>query len=701
MKTTNFADGFARTGIYLATLLGLWICTPQKTQAAGMLIADGGFGGVVEIKEHQVDVTINNGIAVTTVEQVFLNQESRIVEALYTFPVPKGASVSNFSMWISGKEMIGEVVEKERAREIYESYKKRRVDPGLLEQVDYRSFEMRIFPIAANAEQRVRVTYAQELAFDHDRGRYVYPLATRTRPGTDSAVNGTFSLSLHLSSAVPLRSIESPSHPANFVTQQHTENYWEASLEQPSGSLAEDIVLNWEMTRPKTGLDLITSANSKEDGYFLSTITVGEDLEKMDEGMDYVFILDVSGSMQHERKLPVSLKSIQAFVGVLGEKDRFELMAFNIAAKTKFKQLTAPNEQIIREAHAFLSNLQAAGGTRLLPAVQAAYRYADPDRTLNVILVSDGMSNKSEDRADLMRAIRSRPANARVFCLGVGNDINRPLLEQAAQSSGGLAAFISEGDNFNQQAKAFRRKLTRPAATDLQFSVEGVEIYDTEPKELGNLYHGSPLRIYGKYKKGGEAKATISGLINGREFKVTQPLVFDKRNNDNSELERMWAWKRIDGLLKSADENGSRRPVQDEVIRLGEGYSIVTEYTSFLVLENDAAYKTWNIERRNLLRTERDRATQDKIRLAMKKMREQNVVNLGPAPALEQPTSTSQSAQPTTSPKATPTPSPSPRRSFDIDLGPAGGGSGPVGPLLLLFACKNWWDGRKKTTDKN
>src|SRR6185295_9044517 len=146
--------------------------------AAGLLVADGGLGGVLEIKEQDVHVTLNNGIAVTEVDQTFVNTENRIVEALYTFPVPKGASVSNFSMWIGGKEMIGEVVEKQRARKIYDSYKQQKRDPGLLEQVDYKRFEMRIFPIAAGAEQRVKITYYQELDFDHDEATYVYPLAT-------------------------------------------------------------------------------------------------------------------------------------------------------------------------------------------------------------------------------------------------------------------------------------------------------------------------------------------------------------------------------------------------------------------------------------------------------------------------------------------------------------------------------------------
>src|ERR1043166_9117999 len=154
------------------------VAVAPRARAAGLLIADGGFGGVLELKEQDVRVTINNGVAVTKVTQVFHNTEKRQVEALYTFPVPKGASVANFSMWINGKEMVGEVLEKKRARQIYESYKQTRRDPGLLEQVDYRTFEMRIFPIAAESDQKVQSTCYQELDYDHDWATYVYPLAT-------------------------------------------------------------------------------------------------------------------------------------------------------------------------------------------------------------------------------------------------------------------------------------------------------------------------------------------------------------------------------------------------------------------------------------------------------------------------------------------------------------------------------------------
>ena len=212
-----------------------------SAHAAGLLIADGGLGGVLEIEEHIVDVTINNGIAVTTVEQTFRNTENRIVEALYSFPVPKGASVAGFSMWIHGKEMIGEVVEKQRAREIYESYKETRRDPGLLEQVDYKTFEMRIFPIPAGAQQRVKIRYYQQLDVDHDWATYVYPLQTKTRQNMDQRTMGRFAMRMRVLSEVPMVDLSSPSHFEEFVVASHTPHFFEASLEKTGGSLAEDV----------------------------------------------------------------------------------------------------------------------------------------------------------------------------------------------------------------------------------------------------------------------------------------------------------------------------------------------------------------------------------------------------------------------------------------------------------------------------
>ena len=598
-------------------------------RAAGLLVADGGTGGQLEIVEQNVNVTVNNGVAVTEVEQTFRNLEDRQVEALYSFPVPRNASVADFTMWINGKEMTGEVLEKKRAREIYNSYKAVKRDPGLLEQVSYRTFEMRIFPIAPRAEQKVRIVYYQELDVDNDRATYVYPLSTNTAGPEMKQTAGRFSLNLSAKSLVPITDVDSPSHGQQFVIAKQTPGVIQSSMELSGASLAKDVVVSWKLERPLTGIDVITSKQSGEDGYFMLTLTAGQEMKQLQKGMDYVFMLDISGSMRDDQKLELSQQSIAAFVDALGEGDRFDLMSFNVSPATLFNGLQQPDAAHKQQARDFLGSQQARGGTVLSPAMNAAYKYDNPTRTLNVVLVSDGMADHSE-RRQLMQLIGKRPKGARVFCIGVGNDVNKSLLEQVADESGGLASFISREDNFERQAQAFRRKLTRPVATDLVMSFEGGEAYDVTPAKLPNLFHGQPIHVYGRYKSAGPVAVKVTGSLDGQPLEQSVAIDLPKADDTSPQIERMWALKQIDELLKKADAQGSREPVISEIIRLGEAYQIVTEYTSFLVLENDAEFARWKIERRNALRLARDNKAAEQIEQELAGIRDKAAADIGP-----------------------------------------------------------------------
>jgi hypothetical protein len=318
------------------------------------------------------------------------------------------------------------------------------------------------------------------------------------------------------------------------------------------------------------------------------------------------------------------------------------------------------------------------------------------------VILSDGLTEQSERRA-LLELIGARPRNAKVFCIGVGNDVNRPLLEQLASDSGGLASFLSPGDDFARQAKAFRRKLMNPVATDLQISMSGsgIEILDVEPKQMPNLFHGSPVRVYGRYRGSGPAKLALRGNLNGVEWKDSADFELPKEDPTNPEIERMWASRRIDALLKAGERSGTREQAIPEVVRLGEEFSIVTEYTSFLVLENDAELQRWKIERRNAARLERDRQSQGTRDLTLNALRQKAIANLGPQPEVV----ASPTSAPSTSVNLAPPPSsqssagfapppalPSQTQSRDYNSGRSGhnwsvGGSGPVGPLFVAVTA--------------
>jgi len=620
--------GLARWLVLACLAVGAAV-SPHVAQAAGLLIADGGLGGVLEIRQHEVSVVINNGIAVTEVRQVFHNTEQRAVEALYTFPVPAGASVSNFSMIINGQEMVGEVVEKQRARQIYNSYKQVRRDPGLLEQVDYKTFELRVFPIPANADQHIKVTYCQQLDFDHDNATYVYPLATVTRKGIDQKARGKFSLTLDVKSEIPITKLSSPSHADDFVVSSPNPNYSRASYEVQEGSLARDLVIAFDTSRPRTGIDLITSRQSGEDGFFLLTMTAGQELEEYGAGMDYVFLVDISGSMQHEGKLIQSKNAVASFVQALGQDDRFEIITFNDVPKPHFGQLTVASVESREQGRAFLDSEKARGGTVLRPALNTAYRFKDKDRPLNVVLLSDGMTDQRE-QTELLQLMKAAPVGTRVFCIGIGNEVNRPLLKQLAEGAGGLAAFVSQEDDFSRQAGAFRRKLMRPVATNVRISIDGGAIHDVTPEKLPDLFYGAPLRVYGRYGQPGLATITLQAEVMGQPITQTTQVELPANDDRNPEIERMWAYQQVEREMAALREGGPSDARVQKIVQLCEGFSIAGEYASFIVLENDAEYKRWAIERRNVTRVKRDDATRARLREELQRQRDESLAKLGP-----------------------------------------------------------------------
>jgi hypothetical protein len=414
--------------------------------------------------------------------------------------------------------------------------------------------------------------------------------------------------------------------------------------------------------------------------------------------MDYVFLLDISGSMARDQKLAISHQSVVAFIDSLGPEDRFECLAFNLAPTPLFRSLRNADTANLRAAKEFFVAQRARGGTVLQPAISAAYAYRDDDRPLNVVLLSDGMTEVSE-QAELLRLIQARPAGARVFCIGVGNEVNRPLLNQMASEAGGLAAFVSTEDSFRRQAQLMRQKLVRPAIENVSVEFRDGAIHDVEPRKLGDLFYGTPLRLLGRYGSSGQVAVTLTGTVQGGPWKQTVKLNLPEQDEGNSEIERMWAYQRVQQLL--ANERAGTASERDEIVRLCEAYSIVSPYASMLVLENNDEYKRWKIEQRNATRIERDRQSRSSIqqKLADLRRRGSEAFEIERAEKL---TSTSTDPQPPSPSNANPTLGPSTasspsvpqqaeappqsNRGADLDVGFSGGGGGAVDPLTALVA---------------
>ena len=169
----GFRNGFTRLFAGLVLLLGS-MTTPAL--AAGLMTPTNSGLPPLQIREQHVTVDVEDGYAITEVEQVFHNPNDQDLEAYYRFPVPERGTVAEFTVWIDGKPVIGEVLEKQQARQVYEKEKAAGREAGLTEKDSYKAFDVRVQPVRAGQDTRVRLVYMQPAFVDTGIGRYVYPL---------------------------------------------------------------------------------------------------------------------------------------------------------------------------------------------------------------------------------------------------------------------------------------------------------------------------------------------------------------------------------------------------------------------------------------------------------------------------------------------------------------------------------------------
>jgi Ca-activated chloride channel family protein len=306
-------------------LLMLCFAATLPARAAGLLQPKDSSLPPLQIKDHSVKVVINNGFAVTEVDQVFHNPHEQDLEAIYTFPLPKDASLSELSLWIDGAEVVGEVVEKERAREVYQEEKKAGRDAAVAEKRDYIAFDVFVSLVRANSDTRVRLLYLQPLEIDTGVGRYVYPLEEGNIDEEAQSfwnrlpqVHGTFSFDCTLRTSYPIDEVRAKGYEALAKVSQESADTWRVQVvaEEGAVSLEKDMVIYYRLAQDLPArVELLSNREGDGEGSFLMVITPGADLKSITEGVDWTFVLDISGSMRHGRGRPGARSGTAAIAG--------------------------------------------------------------------------------------------------------------------------------------------------------------------------------------------------------------------------------------------------------------------------------------------------------------------------------------------------------------------------------------------------
>src|SRR4051812_10350253 len=368
--------GGAMSQNYLKLLALLAMLAARAASAQGMLIPTDTSMGPLAIKYQRVAAEIQDGTAVTKVEQIFVNSSPRQLEAHYVFPLPKGAALQDFYLWINGKKTKGEILEKQKATEIYEGIVRRLQDPGLLEYVDSDVFRARVFPVPANGEQKIELTFSQVLDFQSGIYHYHYPLGAGARGAPALKVRQDFSFAAKLSSKVPIRSIYSPTHPLGI--SRKSENEAVAGMEAGSGfDISKDLDLYYTTSDKAIGLSVLSYRGSNEEpGYFLALVAPRTEIPK-DEiiARRVTFVVDTSGSMMGDR-IKLARDSLKYCVQRLNPKDEFNVIRFSTDVESLFEKPQSANGDAVKKALAFVDAFEAIGGTAIDEAMQRGLKDA-------------------------------------------------------------------------------------------------------------------------------------------------------------------------------------------------------------------------------------------------------------------------------------------------------------------------------------
>ncbi|MFN2285761.1 MAG: VIT domain-containing protein, partial [Anaerolineae bacterium] len=533
------------------------------------------------IRYHRVTVTIEDQVATTKVDQVFRNDGEVAAEGTYVFPLPPGAVVQHFVMWVDGQPIEGEILPADKAREIYEDYVRRQRDPALLEYVGRDAVRARIFPIPAGEERRIQLEYTQILSLDEGMLHYRYPLNTERFSALPLE---QVSIYVSLTSKTPLRAVYSPSHQNEVVITR--EGAYRATLSYEANDVFpdRDFELYASATRDDIGANLLTYQAGDEDGFFLLMLTPALETEtRRVLPRDILLVLDTSGSMDGE-KLEQAQDALAYVLRHLNPEDRFNVVAFSSGARVYAPTLQGPQEA--DTAIEWVRHLEALGGTNIYLGLSEALAQADGTRPTVVVFLTDGMATEGivDDDTLLSTLKQEAPAAARIFPFGVGYDVNTLFLDQLAADHRGLPAYVAPEERIDEKISAFYGRIQSPVLTNIALDFGSVQTYDVYPNPLPDLYAGTQLIVAGRYNGSGAQTITLTGEVEGQRETYTYAGNFSASTGKDF-IPRLWASRKIGYLLTQIRLNGEKEEWISAVVSLSLRYGIITPYTSFLVEE--------------------------------------------------------------------------------------------------------------------
>ncbi|MBX7077908.1 MAG: FecR domain-containing protein [Nannocystaceae bacterium] len=556
-------------------------------------------GQKIRLTEQRVTVNITGRLAHTEIEQAFFNDRAAVLEGIYRFPLPGDASIAGLQLLVGNRWMEGEIVEKQRARQIFQQIVDATVprDPALLEWERGNVFKLRLFPIPGRGERRVKLSYTQVLPVVGDNVRYRFPLGGT---GATATAIDDFSFTINVDkSEIDTAQLDQIDTPMLALDRRDDGTRLQLSTEQKNFQPTYDLGVDLPVAESERTVAASTHLDRDGQAYFMLALDPHIEFARDERPVHFAFVVDRSHSTTPEL-WTVARGMVEAMAGGMETDDRFTVLACDTACDELPSGLQAPSAAAIDATRRFLDEQDMAGasdvGGMLIEAGDALARSGGADARRVVVYLGDGAPSSGELAPDkLATLVRDAMPDVRVEALALGARSDLVAMGAVVQATGGDVVQVDARDDLRELVRELRLRAQVPVARNVRLQTPSGMV-DVRHSEGAGLRPGDEVIVTGKLAHPVKGELTLvadgpNGPVEAR-FPVDLNVSKTGAPAQNQHLPRTWAAMEIAHLTRTQGFDA-----HDRIVALSKDYTVLSRFTALLVLENDAMYREFNVVR--------------------------------------------------------------------------------------------------------
>jgi len=564
------------------------------------------------LQHTRVSAKVSGSIARVEVTQLYKNPSTDRLEAVYAFPLPANAAVTDMYFRIGKRIVYSQVQKKEEAKKTYEAAKSEGRTAALTEQERPNLFTQSVANIPPGETVAVVIRYVHEVPLDDGRYQFVFPTtigprynpagrvadaAKVTPPTVPEAVHSVndVDITVQLVPGAAFADVAAKWH--DVVTGLTGDGARLVALGEADRRPNKDFVLTWAPAGAQPSAHALTE-NDRGEQYVMLMLQPPAEVEQTTvRPKEMVFLVDVSGSMGGQ-PLDTAKGLVNAALDRMGPEDTFQVVAFASNTEQMSDKPLLNTRENVEAAKRWLGRMSGGGGTEMMKGIYAALSPpSDPKRLRMVVFCTDGFIGNEQEILQATKAYRDR---ARVFGFGIGSSVNRYLIEGMGREGRGASDVVGPYEKIEPAVERLYKRLDRPVLTDLSVEFDGIAVTDRQPEALPDLMAGQPLVIVGKVvsawgrqpssqaspSTGGKTgKVRLTGRYAGAPWSKELPIELAQQASGPPVLGTLWARRKIDSLTWAEPSVDADR--QEAITQLGLKFKLITQYTSFVAVERE------------------------------------------------------------------------------------------------------------------